>query len=349
MASVAIELDGVLGDTRPLYDAWLEDVSRRAHVDPQRLDEELPNWRVLLERFAEDHAPVYLRPSAPATAALRRLQGEGVRVGVFTDAPEELARIAASHLGATRRIEVLEAGPGALERVLAPARPGHAGCPLSGRLADLMESHELTDRQLEALLERLDRIAAELERMNRRQESREELTVVAHELRNLNESLQAIAYAALGQQGPQVRRRRTLGFEHLLERDSVALVQRGLVDERRGELVDPRVEAELVGVERHAPDHLAAPGRDLALVVVEHELALGERHRDRDDRPARPGQPLALHLHPVGEGVGQLLRQDLDEALQILLVGSQIPGEDVDLGNGLVAGHGSIVGDQPSL
>jgi hypothetical protein len=72
-----------------------------------------------------------------------------------------------------------------------------------------MESHELTDRQLEALLERLDRIAAELERMNRRQESRDELTVVAHELRNLNESLQAIAYAALGQQGPQVRRRRT--------------------------------------------------------------------------------------------------------------------------------------------
>ncbi len=118
MASVAIELDGVLGDTRPLYDAWLEDVSRRAHVDPERLDEQLPNWRVLLERFAEDHAPVYLRPSAPATAALRRLQGEGVRVGVFTDAPEELARIAASHLGATRRIEVLEAGPGALERVL---------------------------------------------------------------------------------------------------------------------------------------------------------------------------------------------------------------------------------------
>jgi hypothetical protein len=71
-----------------------------------------------------------------------------------------------------------------------------------------MEPHDVADRQLEALLERLDRIAAELERMNRRQESREELTVIAHELRNLNESMQAIAYAALGQQGPQVRRRR---------------------------------------------------------------------------------------------------------------------------------------------
>ena len=71
-----------------------------------------------------------------------------------------------------------------------------------------MESPELNDRRLEALLERLDRIAEQLERFNRRQESREELTVIAHELRNLNESLQAITYAALGTQGPQVRRRR---------------------------------------------------------------------------------------------------------------------------------------------
>ena len=69
--------------------------------------------------------------------------------------------------------------------------------------------HEITDRQLEALLERLDRLVAELDRMNRRQEQREDMTVIAHELRNLNESLQAIAYAALGQAGPQIRRRRS--------------------------------------------------------------------------------------------------------------------------------------------
>lgn len=118
MAAVAIDLDGVLGDTGPLWEAWLVDVSRRAQVDPARLDEELPNWRALLERFAEDHAPVYLRPSAPATAALRRLQAEGIRIGVFTDAPEVLAWIALAHLGAARRIEALEAGPGALERLL---------------------------------------------------------------------------------------------------------------------------------------------------------------------------------------------------------------------------------------
>ena len=70
-----------------------------------------------------------------------------------------------------------------------------------------MEAPEVTDRQLEALLERLDRVAAELERLNRRQESRDELAVIARELRNLNESMQAIAYAALGRQGPQIRRR----------------------------------------------------------------------------------------------------------------------------------------------
>ncbi|MFL5953083.1 MAG: hypothetical protein ACJ76I_03130 [Gaiellaceae bacterium] len=72
-----------------------------------------------------------------------------------------------------------------------------------------MERHEVTDRQLEALLTRLDRVVEELARMNKREERREELTVIAHELRNLNESLQAITYAALGVQGPQVRRRRT--------------------------------------------------------------------------------------------------------------------------------------------
>jgi hypothetical protein len=67
---------------------------------------------------------------------------------------------------------------------------------------------EVSDKQLEALLERLDRVGAELERLNTRLDRSEELTMIAHELRNLNESLQALAYAALGQQGPQVRRRR---------------------------------------------------------------------------------------------------------------------------------------------
>ncbi len=71
-----------------------------------------------------------------------------------------------------------------------------------------VEHGEIADRQLEALLGRLDRLVEELARLNAREERREELTVIAHELRNLNESLQAITYAALGTQGPQVRRRR---------------------------------------------------------------------------------------------------------------------------------------------
>jgi phosphoglycolate phosphatase-like HAD superfamily hydrolase len=129
VTALAIDLDRVLGDTRPLWDAWLEDVSRRAQLeqtglDPAKLDEELPNWRALLRRFAEDRAPVYLRPNAHAAAALRRLQAEGVRLGVFTDAPEELAEIAVSQLGAARRIEALEAGPGSLDRLLARLGPG---------------------------------------------------------------------------------------------------------------------------------------------------------------------------------------------------------------------------------
>jgi len=136
LSAVAIELDA-LGDTQSLWEAWLADVSRRAHVDASRLDEELPNWRALLERFAADHAPVYLRPSARATAALRRLQSDGVHIGVFSDAPEELARIAVAHLGAARRIEALEAGAGARERLLERLGPGTRVVTTLGELLGL--------------------------------------------------------------------------------------------------------------------------------------------------------------------------------------------------------------------
>ena len=72
-----------------------------------------------------------------------------------------------------------------------------------------MEPKDLSDRQFEALLARLDTIAAELARLNRRMEAEAGFLRVAAELRTLNESLQALAYAALGQSGPSVRRRRT--------------------------------------------------------------------------------------------------------------------------------------------
>jgi phosphoglycolate phosphatase-like HAD superfamily hydrolase len=116
--AVAIDLDGALGDTRPLWDDWLAEAARRFRVEAERLDAELANWRQLLERFAEERAPVYLRPDAEATAALRRLHSGGTRIGVFTDAPDELARVALAHLGAARRVDAVEAGADALERLL---------------------------------------------------------------------------------------------------------------------------------------------------------------------------------------------------------------------------------------
>jgi DNA-binding FrmR family transcriptional regulator len=72
-----------------------------------------------------------------------------------------------------------------------------------------VERDQLSDKQFELLLERLDRIGAELAKVNRRLESDEGLLRIQRELASLNESLQALAYAALGQQAPHVRRRRT--------------------------------------------------------------------------------------------------------------------------------------------
>jgi phosphoglycolate phosphatase-like HAD superfamily hydrolase len=127
---VALDLDAVLGDTRPLWDAWLADATRRfrsiAALDPESIPPDrvaaaieldrwarlgIGDWRASLTRFAEDHAPVYLRPDARVTADLRRLEAAGATIDVFTDAPEELGRVALSHLGAARRIHSLGAEP----------------------------------------------------------------------------------------------------------------------------------------------------------------------------------------------------------------------------------------------
>ena len=124
MEAIALDLDAVLADTRPLWRDWLEDVARRTHVDldvPEDrtaaagvLDEQLGDWRPLLQRFCDDRAPVYFRPHAETSAQLRRLQAAGVRIGVFTDAPHELADVALAHVGAARRVESV----GTLDEVL---------------------------------------------------------------------------------------------------------------------------------------------------------------------------------------------------------------------------------------
>jgi phosphoglycolate phosphatase-like HAD superfamily hydrolase len=140
---VALELDGVLGDTRGLWADWLDDAARRFRsiaelevdalpADRGRAADELDrwadrgvgDWRGALERFAEDRAPVYLRPDAEISARLRELQSAGATLGVFTDAPEPLAHIALSQLGAARRVDFVESGAGALERLLERLGPG---------------------------------------------------------------------------------------------------------------------------------------------------------------------------------------------------------------------------------
>ncbi len=130
MTTVAVSLDGALGDTRPLWDAFLADSARRfagiARLDVASLPENrvaaaaeldawaeggVGDWRRALERFAEDHAPVHLRPDPGANAALRRLRRAGARIVVVTDAPEPLARVALAHLGVARSVDEVATEP----------------------------------------------------------------------------------------------------------------------------------------------------------------------------------------------------------------------------------------------
>jgi phosphoglycolate phosphatase-like HAD superfamily hydrolase len=128
--AVAIDLDA-LGDTRALWSDWLASARAVLGVEPAALPTDrgqaaleldrlgAGNWRTLLERYSEERAPVYLRRDAEVSAALRALAASGHKIGVFTDAPEPLARVALAQLGAARRASMLETGAGALARTLA--------------------------------------------------------------------------------------------------------------------------------------------------------------------------------------------------------------------------------------
>jgi phosphoglycolate phosphatase-like HAD superfamily hydrolase len=115
--AIAVDIDAVLADTRPVWDAWLEDASRRARVElavpadreeaAGVLDAELGDWRPLLDRFAADRAPLWFRPRAEINGVLRRLSATGARIGAFTDAPHELAELALAHTGTARYVETI--------------------------------------------------------------------------------------------------------------------------------------------------------------------------------------------------------------------------------------------------
>jgi phosphoglycolate phosphatase-like HAD superfamily hydrolase len=131
VTAVAIDLDGALADTRPLWEDWLASAAGVLGVDAAALSRDRAaaaaeldrlgagNWRTLLERYSEERAAIYLRRDPASGAALRALEAAGHRVGVFTDAPEPLARVALAQLGAQRRVAAIEAGERALERLLA--------------------------------------------------------------------------------------------------------------------------------------------------------------------------------------------------------------------------------------
>lgn len=118
-----------LADTNDLFDAAVGHVVRKlGRVKP--LDaESLPdaralrvtaldlwagadvgNWRGELARYYEDHIPLRLRPDAALNAALRRLQGAGVRLACWSPGPEEAVPIVIHHLGLGRRIERIGVG-----------------------------------------------------------------------------------------------------------------------------------------------------------------------------------------------------------------------------------------------
>ncbi|MDQ3672075.1 MAG: hypothetical protein M3364_06520 [Actinomycetota bacterium] len=147
-APVAIDLDEALGDTRRLWSDWLASASAVLGVEAHALPldrgdaaAELDrrgggNWRVLLERFSEERAAVYVRRDAQTSAALRAIAVAGRELGVFTDAPEALARVALAQLGAGRHVVAIETGTGALERLL--ERLGPEAVVVSSR-AELLE------------------------------------------------------------------------------------------------------------------------------------------------------------------------------------------------------------------
>jgi hypothetical protein len=67
--------------------------------------------------------------------------------------------------------------------------------------------HQLQEKQFDLLYEELRRIADELEAVRRRLAVLETLPPAVAELSRLAHSIESLAYAALGREGPRIRRR----------------------------------------------------------------------------------------------------------------------------------------------
>jgi hypothetical protein len=70
-----------------------------------------------------------------------------------------------------------------------------------------MPEQRLEEKQFDLLYEELRRVSAELETIQQRLAMLETLPVALQELSRLSRSLESLAYAALGREGPRLRRR----------------------------------------------------------------------------------------------------------------------------------------------
>lgn len=71
-----------------------------------------------------------------------------------------------------------------------------------------MAEQSLQEKQFDLLYDELRRIASQLEMVQRRLEVLEALPPAVLELSRLSRSIESLAYAALGREGPRVRRGR---------------------------------------------------------------------------------------------------------------------------------------------
>jgi uncharacterized protein YbaP (TraB family) len=70
-----------------------------------------------------------------------------------------------------------------------------------------MAEQQLQEKQFDLLYEELRKISKELETIQNRLAMLEALPVALQELSRLSRSLESLAYAALGREGPRLRRR----------------------------------------------------------------------------------------------------------------------------------------------
>ena len=70
-----------------------------------------------------------------------------------------------------------------------------------------MAEQQLQEKQFDLLYEELRKISTELETIQQRLAMLETMPVALQELSRLSRSLESLAYAALGREGPRLRRR----------------------------------------------------------------------------------------------------------------------------------------------